>query len=72
MGILPFSRGLFKVKSNPVNMETEGAIKCPYSQTPLYGHPLNYGHLIIMDSLLCSIRKKALPFYMIVFSDIKI
>ena len=27
MGILPFPRGLFKVKSNPVNMETEGAIK---------------------------------------------
>ena len=33
--------------------------KCPYSQTPLYGHPLNYGHLIIMDGLLCSMGKKA-------------
>ena len=27
MGILPFPRGLFKVKSNPVSMETEGTIK---------------------------------------------
>lgn len=62
MGILPFPRGLFKVKSNPVNMETEGAIKSVRTVKRRFTDT----HLI-MDSLLCSVGKKALPFYMIVF-----
>ena len=48
MGILPFPRGLFKVKSNPVNMETEGAIK---SVRTVKRHFMDT-HLIMDTSLL--------------------
>ena len=73
MRILPFRRGLFKVKSNPGNMETEGAIK----SVRTVKHRFTDIRLIMDTSLLWTVcfvpweRKPKVTFYMIVFSDIK-